>query len=122
MTWRRQTYSIGRVARLNALSFEQEANRVNALPLSLAECRHEFLELSRAFDLEKDLIIIVRDLDVEMFAWGGSLGPVTGWASAIVLARHSVIVASGGGGGGGTAADIDVEVVGVMGENATMSY
>lgn len=34
--------------------------------MAVAEGVHEFLQLCGAFDLEEDLVVVVRDLDVQM--------------------------------------------------------
>ena len=39
---------------------------MNVLALAVAEGVHELLELSRALDLEENLIVVVGDLDVQV--------------------------------------------------------
>lgn len=76
------TYGVGSVGRLHALALEQEADAGEGLALALAEGEHELLELCVALDLEEDLVIIVRDLDVEVLRGGGRV--TTGAAGVLV--------------------------------------
>ena len=55
---------VGRVGRLDALALKEEAHRVQALALTLAKGVHELVELGRTLDLEEDLVVVIRDLDV----------------------------------------------------------
>jgi len=59
---------------------EQEATASDVLALALTECVHELLQLGCALDLEEHFIVVVGDLDVQMFGglglfllacWGG---------------------------------------------------
>lgn len=61
------TYRIGVVRRLHSLSVEEKSDALHVLSLAIAESVHELAELGCALDLEEDLVVVVRDLDVEMF-------------------------------------------------------
>lgn len=78
-----QTYRLGIVGWVHSLSIEQEAHAGRGLALALAEGIHKLLELSRALDLEKDLIVVVGDLDVEVLAGSLLLGLVPGRATVV---------------------------------------
>lgn len=56
--------TVGIVRWLDALPIEQEAHTLDALALAVTECIHELLKLGGSLDLEKDFIVVVRDLDV----------------------------------------------------------
>ena len=51
-------------------------------------CCLQFTELRASFDLEEDFVIVVRDLDVEMFARLLLFRLVAAHGSAVVLVRH----------------------------------
>jgi len=55
---------------LYATSVEQESNGVGGLALPLAERIHQFLQRRCPLDLEEDLVVVVRNLDVEVLADG----------------------------------------------------
>jgi hypothetical protein len=77
---------------LHTTTIEEEADGVGSLALSLTEGIHELLQGSGSLDLEEDLIVIVGDLDVEMFADGGTfwlLGRAR--ASVLIGSRHLVV-------------------------------
>lgn len=65
------TYGVGGVGGLDARAVKQEAHGAEALALALAERSHQLLKLSRALDLEEDLVVVVGDLDVEVLGTGG---------------------------------------------------
>ena len=65
------TYYIRGIGRLYASTIEQETNGARLLPLTITEGVHKFLEGSGTLDLEEDLVVVVRHLDVEML--GGRL-------------------------------------------------
>lgn len=60
--------------RAHALAVEQEAHAADVLALTVAERVHELAEGCGALDLEKDLVVVIRDLDVEMFALAAIFG------------------------------------------------
>lgn len=63
----RRTYSIRRVSRLHACTVKKEAHRADGLALAFAKRIHQLLQLGAALDLEEDLVIVICDLDVQMF-------------------------------------------------------
>lgn len=68
-----KTNSFGGISRLHTRALEQEANRAETLALTLTEGSHELLELCGALDLEENLVVIVRDFDVEVLGVCGGL-------------------------------------------------
>jgi hypothetical protein len=57
--------------------------------LSLAEGIHQLLEGGGTLDLEEDLIVVIGNLDVEMFTLATGLSLLWGtWASVVVGSRH----------------------------------
>ena len=61
------TYSLGVVRRVHSLPVEEETNTRDVLALTVAERIHEFLELGSPLNLEEDLVVVIRHLDVEVF-------------------------------------------------------
>lgn len=84
----RVTHRIGSVCRLHTGAIKEESHGIQGLALPLAEGAHELLQLGCALDLEEDLIVVVRDLDVEVLGVSGSLLALVGGAAVLVLARH----------------------------------
>lgn len=66
----RYTHSFWAIGWLYATSVEQESNGVRGLALPLAERIHQFLQRRCPLDLEEDLVVVVRNLDVEVLADG----------------------------------------------------
>lgn len=64
----RSAYRIGVVLRGYTLAIKEEAHTRDVLALAVAESVHELAECGGALDLEEDLVVIVRDLDVEVLA------------------------------------------------------
>jgi len=57
--------------------------------LSLAESIHQLLKGSGTLDLEEDFIVVIGDLDIEVFTLATGLGLLwSAWASVIVRSRH----------------------------------
>lgn len=88
----RDTYSFRRVGGLDTRAFKEKPYRAQRLALALAKGGHQLLQLGRSLDLEKDFVVIVRDLNVEMLGVGWRLGGATCWASVLVLGRHLVLL------------------------------
>lgn len=57
--------------------------------MALAKGIHELRKGRGALDLEEDLIVVVRDLDVQMLALGLLVGIATG-ARGLITVRHGV--------------------------------
>lgn len=55
--------------------------------MALTESVHELLELGSALDLEEDLVVVVRDLDIEMLRCL-LLFRLVAHGRAVVLVRH----------------------------------
>jgi len=51
-----------------ALTVEQESYARDVLSLAVAESVHELAKGSGALDLEEDLVVVIRHLDVEVLA------------------------------------------------------
>lgn len=62
----KEPYSVRRVFWADTSAVKEEANSGNLLSLTLAKRIHELLELSGALDLEKDFIVVISDLDVQV--------------------------------------------------------
>lgn len=99
------THGIRRVGSLDSAAVEQEADGAGRLALPLAEGIHQLLELRGALDLEEDLVVVVRHLDVEVLGLLRLFGLAWG-------AGGAVLVGSGHGGLGGC---VCVGVVGAGG-------
>ena len=69
----RITYHFGIVCRVDTLTIEEESARAGSLALTLAKGVHELFEGGGALDFEKDFVVVVRDLDVQMFHGRGLL-------------------------------------------------
>lgn len=69
---KRITYRFRRVLRTYSRSIEQETDRGRLFSLALAEGIHELLQLRGALDLEKNFVMVVRDLDIQVLhgRWG----------------------------------------------------
>ena len=87
-----KTYRVGGVGRRHTGAVEQEADGGGHLALSVAEGVHELLERRRALDLEEHLVVVVGDLDVEVFGRlrGAFICPRN--ARRLVLIRHLALV------------------------------
>lgn len=84
------TYRLGVVGRLHTLSVEEEAHTRNVLALTVAKGVHELLQLSSSLDLEEDLIVVVRNLNIKVLR-----------LSCVFRLLHIVRAAVVGHGGGG---------------------
>ena len=61
--------------------------------LTLAECVHELFQLRRTLDLKEDLVIVVRDFDVEVLGrlrCSGLL--ILRWGTVVVRHVENVVV------------------------------
>jgi hypothetical protein len=79
-------YGVWGISLLHALALEEKAHATNAFALPLAECRHQLLELGRPLDLEEHLIVVVSNLDVEVFRRLRLHGPFT--RAVLVVIGH----------------------------------
>jgi hypothetical protein len=70
----------------DALSIEQEAHARDVLSLAIAESVHQLAERGRALNLEEDLIVVVGDLDVQVFTLSTVLGLLLDIGRSVV--RH----------------------------------
>jgi hypothetical protein len=61
-------YRVWVVLRCYTLPVEQEAHARDVLALAIAECVHKLAQGCGALDLEEDLVVVVRDLDVQVLA------------------------------------------------------
>ena len=66
-----RTHRLGTVRGLDPLTVEQEAAALQGLALALTESVHKLLEGCRSFDLEKDLIVVISNFDIEVFGRRG---------------------------------------------------
>ena len=70
-------HRVGTISRVDSSPIEQEPNILHGLALSFTEGVHEFAELGCALDFEEDLVVVIGDLDVQVFGlrllfWIGS--------------------------------------------------
>jgi hypothetical protein len=74
---------------LYTATIEEESDGVGSLALSLAEGVHQLLQGGGALDLEKDLIVVVGNLNVEMFGLTSAFWLLGGTGAAVLVgARH----------------------------------
>lgn len=85
--------SIGRIAWLHSGSIEQEPNCGRRLPLAFAKRVHQLLQLRGSLDLKKDLVVVVRNLDVKVFTCTLRWSLVLLWWRRRV--RHAVLSSRG---------------------------
>ena len=62
------THRIRTISGLYTTSVKQEADRVRGLALPLAEGIHQLLKVCCTLDLEENLIVVVGNLNVKVFA------------------------------------------------------
>jgi hypothetical protein len=62
------TYRVWVVLRPNTLTVEEESYTADVLSLTVAEGVHELSEGGGALDLEEHLVVVIRDLDVQVLA------------------------------------------------------
>lgn len=86
---RESAYSIWGVRGLHTRSVEEESNGCGRLALPFTEGIHQLLQLGCALDLEKHLVVVVGDFDVEMLRLGWFLRLVHRWGS--IAFRHSAV-------------------------------
>lgn len=75
------TYRVWVVGWVDSLTVKQEAHAGWGLALTLTEGVHELLQLGRALDLEEDLVVVVRHLDVKVLRLRLVFGLVGGRSS-----------------------------------------
>lgn len=78
----------------DTLAVEEKSDAGNVLALAVAEGVHELSQGRGALDLEKHLVVVVRNLDVQVFALAAVLGLLLHVVGGTVLGH----VGSGGGG------------------------
>jgi hypothetical protein len=64
---RKESYAVRRVVGLHTGSVEEEAYTGRTLALTLAESVHQLLQLRRTLDFEEHLVVVIGNLDVEVF-------------------------------------------------------
>lgn len=80
---------IGGIVWLDSLALKEKADRIDSLALALAKGAHELLKLSRLLYLEKDLVVVVRHLNVQVLRLRGGLRALRGRGAVLVLVgRH----------------------------------
>jgi hypothetical protein len=83
-----KTHSVWTISRSNTAAIKQKAHRRWCLALSLAECVHQFLKGRGSLDLEEHLVVVIRDLDVQMFRLSSAF-----WL--LLCSRASVLIVGG---------------------------
>lgn len=81
------TYRVRTISRVDPSPIEQESNILHGLALSFTEGVHEFAELGCALDLEEDFVVVISDLDVQVFGLG-LLFWVGGATWGLLAVRH----------------------------------
>lgn len=71
-----ETYTVRGVIRAYTGSIEQEPHSSHLFPLTITESIHKLLQWSRPLDLEKDLVVVVRDLNVKVLRRGSRFSSV----------------------------------------------
>lgn len=85
------TDRIRAITRLHATAIEEETDRIRSFALTLTEGIHQLLQGSSALDLEKDLVVVIGDLDVQMLADWCFRFLGCPWGSPVVVrTRHLV--------------------------------
>lgn len=79
------TYCLGTICGLHTAAIEEETDRGGGFSLTFAEGVHQLLQLGGPLDLEKDLIVVVCDLDIEMLALSSALGLFWSSRAAVVI-------------------------------------
>lgn len=64
------TYSIRRIFWPHASTVEEKTHGGHLFALTLAERVHELFEWRRSLDLEKDLVVVIGDLNIQVFRRG----------------------------------------------------
>lgn len=82
------TYCIRTVSRLYSIPIKQESDGIRRFALTLAEGIHQLLQRRRPLDLEEDLIIVIRHLDIQVFRCHRLLGLFSGRWLRRALIRH----------------------------------
>lgn len=83
------TYSVGAISRLYSAAVEEEADGCWSFALSLAEGIHQLLECGGPLDLEKDLVVVIRDLDIQVLTLSSAFGLLSGTRTSILVgSRH----------------------------------
>lgn len=82
-----ETYSVWGVVLCHSCAFEQKSHCLWVLALALAECVHQLLELCRALDLEEDFVVVICNLDIQMFGLFSLRRSAVG-RSLLVLVGH----------------------------------
>ena len=72
------THRVGAILRLYSVAIEQEPHRGGRLALTFAKGVHQLLQRRGPLDLEENLVVVVRHLDVQVLGRLGILGLV-GW-------------------------------------------
>lgn len=78
----------------DTLAVEEKSDAGDVLALAVAEGVHELSQGRGALDLEKHLVVVVRNLDVQVFALAAVLGLLLHVVGGTVFGH----VGSGGGG------------------------
>jgi hypothetical protein len=61
-------YLVRSVCIIDLDTVEEEADSAAILALTLAESAHQLVQFGRPLDLEEHLVVVISDLDVEVFA------------------------------------------------------
>ncbi len=81
------THRIRAISWVDPCAIEKKSNRGGCFSLALAEGVHELRKGGGALDLEEDLIVVISNLDVQVFALRLLVGIATG-AGGLFTVRH----------------------------------
>jgi hypothetical protein len=77
---------------LDTLALKDESNGSRGFALTVAKRVHQLFQLGRTLDLEEDLVVVVRHLDVEVLGVRSFVRLCSGRAAVFVFGRHIVQV------------------------------
>ena len=81
------THRVRAISWVDSCTVEEKSNGGGCFSLALAEGVHELREGGGALDLEEDLVVVVRDLDIQVLALGLVVGSTAG-TRRLITVRH----------------------------------
>lgn len=79
------THGVRAVGGVDSRTVEEKSNGGGCFSLALAKGIHELGKSGGALDLEEDLVVVVRDLDVQVLALGLVVGIAAGSGGLIAV-------------------------------------
>ena len=84
---RRDTHRLRAISWVDPCTIEKKSHRGGCFPLALAEGVHKLRKLGGAFDFKEDLVVVVRDLNIQVFTLG-LLVRVANGTGGLITIRH----------------------------------